>query len=466
MVNKKIRTTLLAFVLLLSCLFACLLGSTNFMTAFASNISINGDYSDVMEDLQSDKNFDADDYKIDQTDYSLQVITVAESREKELFVYVYQPCTTKNIFATTLNISNELHGNLNYINYKLKFINSRGVFYKYVVENFVVNDEETRCYDISSIFRAWDENLGDKKAEEGSIGEVSFAVAKQFILKGFNDAVSYTCNDVDVIKIVSKNVGFVRYDNGAIWAFGGSCDSHYVAFSTDRQIDRLIEADVYFVETPMCGYIGLSGWHYLDTNEYGSKASVERYSYITETDTMSNDPSWLGGKKYIRDRIQTVDEFISQETLTDDAKANLQDKKWILRFFESKYESPGLSDYYYWSDISDVSILRLNFETDGVIYNLGVVDNKMTGDGVPDNYNTPSDFEKAFKTIIAILLFVLALIILWPILPYIFQFLGWLIKGVWKIICLPFIAIKSIFKKNEDLPSNNKKSNGKRAGKK
>ena len=106
---------------------------------------------------------------------------------------------------------------------------------------------------------------------------------------------------------------------------------------------------------------------------------------------------------------------------------------------------------YNQSIISNVSILRLKFETDGVVYNLGVVDNKQTGDTLPDNYTkTTFELSNAFKTFLAILLFILLLIILWPVLPYIFKFIGWLIKGIWKIICLPFTAIKSISKKREE----------------
>ena len=246
MTSKKVRTMLLSFAILLACLVTCIFGSFNPITAYASSITINGGYTDVLEDLKVSEDFDADSYKINEKDYSLQVITIAESEDKELFVYVYQPCTTLGIRATTINISTGVKDNLNYKNYKLKFVNSRGVFYKYVVEDFIVNNDEVRYYDISSIFRAWDNNLGDKNADAGTISEVPFAVGKQYTMSGYGKDVSCSCSDIELITITDKYVGFVRYYT--MWAdwIQANTDSHFVAFSTDKQIDKLMEADVYF----------------------------------------------------------------------------------------------------------------------------------------------------------------------------------------------------------------------------
>ena len=48
----------------------------------ASNV-----YSTVIDDLTKDENFNVADYPSNASDYSLQVITIAESSNKELFVY-------------------------------------------------------------------------------------------------------------------------------------------------------------------------------------------------------------------------------------------------------------------------------------------------------------------------------------------------------------------------------------------
>ena len=104
--------------------------------------------------------------------------------------------------------------------------------------------------------------------------------------------------------------------------------------------------------------------------------------------------------------------------------------------------------------VSDVTILRLKFETDGVVYNLGVVDNKQSpGEGQqPDNENTnewelPSLGDYDWEKILGIILFVIGLILivvlLGPILPYIIRLVIWIILLPFKFIA---VVIKSIAK--------------------
>lgn len=476
MVNKKVKSFLLSAILLFSCLLMTLLSTPNMMIVHAANIEINGGYSDVLEDLQDNESFNPDEYEIDQNDFSLNFITLAESSDREVFVYVYQPCTSRGIVATTINLSTGIHKNLSYKNYKLKLINQRGVFYKYLVEDLAVSDEEIRYYEISSIYRKWDGNLDDAEAESGTISEVPFAVAKQYILRGYDDNISYSCNDVDVITVTDKYVGFVRYDDGYTgspgmgfaWHSPGS-DSHFIAFSTDKPIDKLMEADVFYTSQSYywhSGYLGIAGGE-----SYGE--IQENYAYPTYKDRVELQVGHgFGYYKYSWDRIQTVDEFIATEDrefvyncgifnvrtevkMTDEGLQDLKGKDWVIRFAETEFSdfrqsmgvgaASGPSDHIKRSTIvGDVTILRLQFETDGIVYNLGVVDNKMTGDGIPDNYTeTTFELTSAFKTFIAILLFIVLLLILWPVLPYIFMFFGWLLKGLWKIITLPFKAFKS-----------------------
>ncbi|UKI52459.1 MAG: hypothetical protein L6V79_02950 [Clostridium sp.] len=48
-------------------------------------------YSEVLDDLKKDTSFKPENYPTKADDYSLQIIQLAESTDKELFVYVYQP---------------------------------------------------------------------------------------------------------------------------------------------------------------------------------------------------------------------------------------------------------------------------------------------------------------------------------------------------------------------------------------
>ena len=59
-----------------------------------------------MEDLLKDENFGRNAYPAVADDYSLKIIQIAESSDKELFIYVYQPShDTKDLTATAVNMS-------------------------------------------------------------------------------------------------------------------------------------------------------------------------------------------------------------------------------------------------------------------------------------------------------------------------------------------------------------------------
>ena len=63
-------------------------------------------YSDVLDDLKKDETFDTGKYPVDENDYTLRIIQIAESTAKELYVYVYRPCeATKDLLATSINLS-------------------------------------------------------------------------------------------------------------------------------------------------------------------------------------------------------------------------------------------------------------------------------------------------------------------------------------------------------------------------
>lgn len=444
--KKKIKKTFVLLSLIISCICSFLL-SYNTIVCSASIETDGVVYSDVLEDLQKDSNFNSNDYVVNKEDYSLSVIRVAESVNKELIVYVYQPCSpNEELTATTINISTQIEEDLSYKNYKLSLINSNGVFYKYKVRNFVVSEDSVRYYEISSIFRKWnakyDESLPDYN--ENTISEVSFPVATRFTAFTDTDGnVSYSNNGIDVIYITDKYVGFIRYSNGFRF-FNGSCDSHYVAFSTDRQIDKLLEADVYFISQEVSASISL-----ILGTRYSYKDEIERYAYLKYTDVASNSP--IGTKTYTWDRIESIEDFISNENLTEEGLEDLENKEWVLRFYESGYSyntGTGGTAYENYTTVKDVTILRLKFQTDGIVYNLGAIDNKQTGDGVPDNVY---EFELAdwLKLIFLLLLIVVLIIVFEPILPALFNLIWRIIKTIlkvaWWIVSLPF----RLFKKKE-----------------
>lgn len=483
--RKNVKKMLIVFALILTCLCSVLFTSSNGLVCYAS-IGIDGtSYTNVLEDLKKDTSFSVDDYVVDTTDYSLKVIQVAESDDKELFIYVYQPCSPNvDLKATSINISTGIGDKLSYKNYSLTLLNSNGVFYKYKVRNFGVLSDTTRYYDISSIFRKWNAEYdeGLPEVNDNTISEVSFAVATRFTAKTMeNGTVEYGNNGVDVVYITDKWCGFCRYDGGfELLGWADACDNWFVAFNTDKDIDRLIEADVYYVEQIwQHGLLGDPTYQYVDylLPAEINEENINDYSKIAELDyTQKGEFQGKGwwASKYTWDRISTTENFIAtenreniyelgiinvkQETkLTDESLEKLNGKKWVLRFAETAYKEDGTTESHLitQSIVSNVSILRLKFETDGVVYNLGVIDNKQSADLTPDNQTNYSiEIADWFKILFVILMLILLVVVLAPFLPTVFSIVFAVVKFIFKAIIwvatLPFKLLKKIFNKGSD----------------
>ena len=414
-------------------------------------------YTDVLEDLEKDESFSTSFYPTVADDYSLQVIQIAESTDGELFVYVYQPSgQEKDLRATSINIALVPRENISDVrNYRLTLLNSSGVFYKYRVENLTVSTQTTRYYTITTIYRPFDETI-DEGAEDGNIiTEVEYSVAKEYCFSTINGQPFVRVLDIETIEITDKFVGFVRYTDG-FTLYNGSCDSHFVAFSTDRDIDRLLEADVYYTsQSYSWSLIPFAG----ENETFGEKQ--DNYAYLTYEQKVEHTGEGWFAPTYTWNRIETVEQFIEENNtfqdvysgalidvhvanqITEEGIEALEGKQWVLRFAETSYSMNAVGGTGATTSsstlVGDVTILRLKFETDGVVYNLGVIDNKQSGGDEPIN-DEEIGIEvnpQWWKTVLAVLLLLIVLVILAPVLPYIGQAIVW-------VISLPFRLIKWI----------------------
>lgn len=151
-------------------------------------------YTDVLEDLQKDENFNVETYPAVADDYSLRVIQIAESVDKELLVYVYQPSAgVKDLTATTIRLSvpvvNELSS---YDDYNLTLLSSNGVFGKYKVEGIAVKTDSVRYYEIIQITRAWDSDIDGETGNDNTISQVPYEVAQQWTAQTVDGQVFYS----------------------------------------------------------------------------------------------------------------------------------------------------------------------------------------------------------------------------------------------------------------------------------
>lgn len=398
-------------------------------------------YSSVVDDLAKDKTFHAGTYPAKKRDYSLQVIQIAESTGGEVLVYVYQPCAmTKQLKATTINISTAIGENLSYKNYKLEYLNGSGVFAKYKVNELSVKADTVRYYDISSIFRAWEAEIDSPAAgataNGNTVSEVSYPVGKLYTASTLNGKVTYSVLGTETITVTDKYCGFQRYYEG-FNLFHNSCDSWFVAFSTDKKVEKLMEADVYYVtqqyQEDRFGYLF-----------YGDKS--ENYVALKYTERASNNVVGLFGHEYTWNRIESVKDFIENEELNEETKKGLQNKQWVLRFVETDYTGNGnlSAPLNKGTWVNEVTILRLKFETNGKVYNLGVVDNKQSAGLIPDNER--GDGWEWWQILLIVIAVILVLVLLCIFIKPFAEIMLLLLKGILFIVLLPFRAIGALFK--------------------
>lgn len=456
---KRILTTILLLALVLT------IGGELFL-AFSVRASAAEavSHSNVLDDLSKDSKFNPADYPAKADDYSLQVIQIAEGANGELFVYVYQPSNdTKDLKATKINMSLQepTDKNATYSLYNLTWLNSNGVFDKYVVNDFTVSDAAYRYYTIATIYRTHDKEIDDDALDTDDIvnyeGE---AVAKSWCCYIYNNVVITESKTMQVADVEIQSVGYTRY-SGGFELSPTFCDSHFVAFSvTNFDVDWVYDADVAYTYCNKHYRVeSFSG----ETITYGDKFLDEITISDTETAEYKGD-GWFS-YKYTWRRISTVKDFISETEdntnnyLSEADKENLSNAQFVFRFLETDVVQYNF-DYSTTIDsteVTEVAILRLHFLADGKVYNLGVVSDIISDDGAPDYIVTLGDnIQNGFEDLSVIMQVILFIVIAIAIYC-IFNFVKPIIKLIWEgikfgfsivfwLLTWPFILLAWIFK--------------------
>ncbi len=443
---KELRVVKKILFLLMS-MFVMLFPTMNSVaTVFAEE-----EITDVLTDLSKDTNFSEADYPSGE-ETTIKVIQIAETSSSELLIYTYQPSNgTKNLFASSISISlSTSHTSLDYKIYPLKFLNKNGVFNKYIVNDLKCSDNLVRYYDISTIYRPYDSTIDEEPQGDNTISEVGLEVGQVWCASTTGDGVVYNKVESNVVTITSKWNGFIRYKK-AIQVYpgfyaSGKTDSHFVAFSTDKKIDYLEEVQMSYVSQKV--YWQVSGSFGTGETSYGEKE--EHNGVVIKASEVVESEKGFGASTYKWNRIQTKDDFLGTDgdSLTDESKNNLKDKQFVLRFLETSYSQTAGQNYssITSTNVTDVVILRLKFKTDGVSYNLGVVDTKQSGSTTPAGEDKGGlrleDILEMLKTIMMILLFIPLVMLLSPVLSAVLPVIGKLLltafKGAIYIITLPF----------------------------
>lgn len=403
--------------------------------------------NEVLADLGKDETFNIEDYPEDKSDATLTLVQLAESEDKQLFAYIYSPSGRD---ATEIRFSSSIGENFAPKDYSLTFRAASGGIRKYVVADFEVKDDIVRYYDVIQIARAWDENVDELPEGENKASTVPYKVANLWTACTFNGTVMYTKKEQTVVTITSKYCGFLRYPKGFYLLTGKQVESHYVAFSTDMDIYSLLNVSMTYVSKPYHRTdrfrTDWTGTTFDSEITYGEEETVELD--LDEKDTSAYFWGGIFHRSHKWKRIQSVEEFIDSEDLTDEETGFVEDKQWILRFCETDYtftsvsSSNGTTDIWDGTEISDVSLLKmtLTFEEDGKAYTLGIVDNKQTEGETPGN--NPEGLFDGIKDLLEKI---------WDALQKVFDFFGkafkfvaanwkWFVLGLVIIVCIPIIV--------------------------
>ena len=452
--HKKLKRIALSLASVLLATFSFLLPAVK--TASAAETETV--YSDVVDDLTKNGNFDTSLYPNDPLDMSMELIQVAESSDGELFLYVYQPSdSVKDLVATSVNLSATTDDTLDSHLYSLTLVSTVGVFDKYVVDDFVVPDSDIRYYKISSILRPWDASIDVTLDNDNIISEVPYDVGKKFTAFTVGEDVFYSCEDFETICITGKYVGFLRYyderkrPNG----FYDDLDSFFVGFSTERKIENLLSAKVT-VEI----YTITEKWHYYASVAVGQGSSIseskeQEFTVVRGEKDSFRTSAWFYDETYVWDQIQTKEEFYSQDgaDFSNVLKAESVNIDWVLRFYNAPikvdediflgFGKKTITTFH----VSDVSILELTFKSDGEIFVVGVVDNIQTGGNKPaGEFNKPDD-DWWLSLIVGLLILAILAPFFTPLIAFIGNLLAKLLSFIWKIICGFFNWFAKIFKK-------------------
>ncbi len=498
--EKTQKNRIFAAIIMLLTLFAAMIGGQISLSALAATLS-----SDVLEDLKKDETFDASAYPSDSKNYKVQVIQIAETTEGGLCIYTYQPSQLSHyLVATDINMSLSESADGTQL-YGLTLLSCRGVFAKYQVKDFKVSEAEKRYYNISSIYREFDRYIDAPAQLDNVTKKVAHSVGKLFIAETVDGSPVYLERKQETIEITEKYVGNVQYNDGVNFGWGASktaVNAFYVAFDTDRRIDKLFEADVTYSTQEVQYKVKANMLQFWNNRKYGEIYDVQTgektpHEPVTLTYTAKD-----GADKYSWYQIQSVEEFKAQfrkndMELTTDAENGLNGKKWVLNFAtapcEIKADSGGwgmlvaalLGGGAFVSDptvrmttVGDVSVLRLKFETDGKLYDLGAVDGVTTGSGKPSNrlpgYDENNENFSVSRFLkdktgvslggwigiaVAVLALVLVIVLACVYPPFaaalgkLFGSIGtgvlYVLQGVWWLVCLPFKAIAALFTKNK-----------------
>ncbi len=453
----------IAVLAVLLCLFG-VFGAVSSTVVYAETSA------EVLQDLRKDKDFNENDYPYVSDDYGLHVIQIAESSNKELFVYAYQPChDTYDLIGTKISISYgySLNGaGLTPKLYNLKLLSTSGTLDKYHVEGFTVPNDGDRYYNIVEIFRMVNTDI-DEIDESFPKTDIAYSVGQQWYVCDLNGSKHYEMNTFNTLYVETVFNGNFTFSDGLTWKdlihTQEPKDCWFYCFSVeDYVIKHIYDADLNYSIRDVRDTYG-----YGDHTLTYSNERLNQVVRLKDSDKMTYISPGLGAPDLEWNRILSAEEFIkiaeSQGAkISDTQREKIKSSQWVFTYLETertedKYGSSmtgGVHHIDNYEDVYDVGLLRLHFQdTSGNYYDLGVVNDLTDPDNIADG-RTETDLLKAFGEFwemfvkaIGLILFVVLLCVLINFIKPVKDIFKFVFKAIKFAIFAPFKLLKSIFKK-------------------
>lgn len=470
MKTKILYIVNLIFAVVLAAL-VCLLavfGAVNSSTVYAA------ESPEVLQDLRKDKDFNDADYPYVAGDYSLQVIQIAESSNKELFVYAYQPChDTYDLVGTKISISYGYSvdgAGLTPKLYNLKLLSTSGTLDKYYVDGFTVPNDGDRYYNIVEIFRMVNTELDGEQDPSFPKTDKAYDVGQQWYVCDLNSSKHYEVNTFKTLPVETVFDSNFTFSDGLTWSdlikTDKPTDCWFYCFNVDSYvISRIFDADLNYSIRKVRDSYGYAGGNH---NLTYSDEIANQVITLKDSDVMTYVPSGLGAPSLKWNRILSSENFVKVVenqglSIVQKDKEKILSSQWVFTYLETertenKYGSTltgGVSHLDTYFDVYDVGLLRLHFQdVSGNYYDLGAVNDLTDPDNIASG-KTETDLRKAFEEFwekfVRIILIILGVILLVLALNFVTpakELFKFIFKAVALVITAPFKLLKSIFKKD------------------
>ena len=460
MKNKILNICKLISIVLLSALVVFL----GFVDIYGVRLASAETSAEVLQDLRKDKDFNENDYPYVADDYGLYVFQIAESSNKELFVYAYQPCNdTYDLVGTKISISYgySLNGaGLTPKLYNLKLVSTSGTLDKYYVQDFTVPNDGDRYYNIVEIFRMVHSDI-DEVDETFPKTDIAYSVGQQWYACDLNNSKHYEMNTFNTLYVETVFDSNLEFRNGVKWGnFVGAydyCDCWFYCFNVDDYvIKHIFDADLSYSIRDASQSVG---WG-IDGEITYKNERLNQVIKLKDTDVMKHNGGGLLANTYEWNRILSSADFekYAEEqdvTFVQADKEKILSSQWVFTFLETeiRVQAGYGSTTTFFSDVYDVGLLRLHFQDiSGSYYDLGVVNDLTDPDNIPSGIGELKslteafgEFWEMFVKIILTIVFVVLLVVCLQFISPIKKLFNFIIKCIKTVISAPFKLLKSLF---------------------